>query len=268
MVLCWCCCPGSAPAQRHSGCVVHPPFDMTPDEPSVVLLSSTSHTWSLLFVPSLFALPSQSRGKWLCLRHVVQARLRAFGRGFIYPSFIQLGGLIRKTPQQWGGYLHTGTCPAAPPPAAGQQVGCPQASPTPMRVPVRPPWYPGALDGRMSACDDVIISMATVCDSTSTGCSTVMLGFPVGMFLLEGTSSVWAPAADDRIRAAAMSLSSIGANPWLVRDCCSARVGQSCAHGWFVRGSVGKRGTPHQVPLPHSEGRSHLGTQQYNSAAA
>lgn len=169
MVPCRCCClylPGSAPAQKRQWvCCTglmwdtrwFPSwlFDMTPDEPSTVLLSSAFPHLAFAFCTVPFSLPSCSRGK--CLPPARgSGQAPGFGHVSIFPSFVQISGW--RTRQQdllaMGWVTCTpGTCctpaaPAASPPAAGLQVACPPASPAPTRVPAglpgtQVPWVGG-----------------------------------------------------------------------------------------------------------------------------
>lgn len=138
-----------------------------------------------------------------------------FGRGSIslFLSKLMSGGLVNKTPLQWGDLpapiglplLHLQFLPRSlllqgcESPAHWHyqrqsecQRGC-----------------PGALGRRMSACDSVIISMATIYDSIGTVCcSTVPVpGAQVARQCVPpgGSSTAWAPSADGRVQRAAMS---------------------------------------------------------------
>lgn len=160
---------------------------MTPDEPSAILLSSASPHLVFAFCTIPFSLPFQSRGKWLCLWHAVQARLQALGRApfFHHLSKLAAGELISKTPWQQGGLPAPRDLPLLHPrsfcliPSCCRSAGhMPAGIASPKAGASGAAQYPGALGGRMSACDSVIISMATVCDSTSISCSMVLVLVP------------------------------------------------------------------------------------------
>lgn len=118
MVLCWwsclcltavCSCP-----KRQWVCGTEPMggiwwvpswlFDMTPDEPSAISLSSTSPLLVFAFCTIPLSLPSLSRGKWLCLQHRVWATLQVLGMALFSPLLCKLmaGGFTNKTPLHWG----------------------------------------------------------------------------------------------------------------------------------------------------------------------
>lgn len=200
MVLCWCCClylPGSALPQRQWVCgpglmwdtqgFPSRQFDVTPDKPSAVLLSSVSPHLTFAFWTIPFSLPSRSRGKWICLQHTVQDRLQALGMApfFHHLSKLGAGGQVSKTPQQWGGLPAPRDLPLLHPhsscliPCSHRAAGhLPTGIASPKAGASGATRYPGALSGRMSACDSVIISMATVRDSLSSGCSRVLVLVP------------------------------------------------------------------------------------------
>lgn len=183
-------------------------FDMTPGEPSVLLSSARPHL-GFAFCTVPISLPSWARGKWLCLEHVVRASLQVLGMAPFFHHLYKLVAqeLISKTPRQWGGLPRPRDLPLLHPrsfcriPSRCRVAGhLPAGIASPKAGASGAIRYPGALGGRMSACDSVIISMATACGSTSISCSTVTCpepGSPISAFLLEGTSTVWAPTADD-----------------------------------------------------------------------
>lgn len=159
-------------------------FDMTPDEPSTISLSPTSPHLVFAFCTIPFSLPSFSRGKRLCLQHGVWPMLQFLGMALFPPLLSKLmsGGLINKIPLQWSDLPASTDLPLLhlqflPHSLLLQGCGTPAH------------WHyqhqsecqrgcTGALGERMSACESVIISMATVYDSTSTVCSS-MVSVPV-----------------------------------------------------------------------------------------
>lgn len=87
-------------------------FDMTPDEPSAVLLSSASPHLVFAFC----TIPVQGKVA-LPLAHG-SGQAPGFGHGSIFPSFVQISGW--KTRQQ--DPLATGTCTQGPAPVAPEQL--------------------------------------------------------------------------------------------------------------------------------------------------
>lgn len=156
---------------------------MAPDEPSTISLSSTSPHLIFAFCTIPFSLPSLSRGKWLCLQQGFWTVLRVLGMALFPPLLSKLmsGGLINKTPLHWADLPAPTDLPLLQLQFLARSLllqGC--GSPAHWHYQHQSECQrgcTGALGGRMSACDSVIISMATAYDSTVC-CSPLLVPVP------------------------------------------------------------------------------------------